>query len=282
MAPYTWDRTAGALLQLFRETKRQTETANEGRQKTPDRRTLLCLVSLGAQPEHWNENKEFASVTDFPKGGPYSSTNPALIRRHLQTATDAGLDFFVVNLQVSSQGLNPTEMEGTRESFKPSKRKRIPQKCPFSLASASRIRRLSAQPSRRCEKNSWARPLYQTSAVAAALVLPERSLHGLFLFPAEGIGSLESRSASDRRRSLIYNKFLPRLLRKFFSGWCLYSPLEVGPLEIREALCTKGYVIFTRTTTRSGLYRLVPGYDDSRIQSYERMHSRRRIGPGEA
>src|SRR4029077_14057190 len=57
------------------------------------------------------------AVTDLPLGGAYSSGDPRVIRRHLQMADDAQLDFLVVNWQVTFQGLNPTELEATRLLF---------------------------------------------------------------------------------------------------------------------------------------------------------------------
>src|SRR6202035_5003399 len=80
--------------------------------------------------QHWNENREFAAVTDLPLKGEYSSTDPRLIRNHLQMAADAHLDFLVVNWQVTFQGVNETELQATRALFAAA------QKAPRPLALA--------------------------------------------------------------------------------------------------------------------------------------------------
>ncbi|HLX38110.1 MAG TPA: glycosyltransferase, partial [Candidatus Binataceae bacterium] len=113
-AHHSWDRSAAELLDLFKDTvSRRNGTAQ---------RPLLGAhyypwYRAGEEPQHWNENREFAAVTDLPIQGTYSSDDPELIATHLKMAAKARLDFLVVNLQITFQGLNPTELNATRMLF---------------------------------------------------------------------------------------------------------------------------------------------------------------------
>lgn len=64
-ADHSWERTAGELLDLFRETV--------SRRASKPRQPLLGAhyypwYHAGDKPQHWNENLEFAAVTDPPRG----------------------------------------------------------------------------------------------------------------------------------------------------------------------------------------------------------------------
>jgi hypothetical protein len=78
-----------------------------------------------------------------------------------------------------------------------------------------------------------------------------------------------------------YHKFLPRLLKGFFSGWCFYSPLQVGPKRMRESIWKETYRDLVEDGGRIRVFTVCPGYDDSPLTSAGRKDSRYRVIPRE-
>ena len=75
---------------------------------------------------------------------------------------------------------------------------------------------------------------------------------------------------------IIFNQFVPRPLRDFFSGWCIYSPLQVGRRPVREGIWTSSYRSFAEDGGRVRVFTICPGYDDTRLASPQRSQSRYR------
>ncbi|HEU5303489.1 MAG TPA: glycosyltransferase [Gemmatimonadales bacterium] len=278
VAPYTWDRTAETLLQVFRDTRRQTTLRRKAEQKPEIGAHYYPWYRAGAKPEHWNENMEFAPVTDMPLGGAYSSTSPVLIRRHLRMATEAGLDFFVVNLQVTFQGLNSTEMKATRTLFRIIEDDGLPFKLSLMVSVAAEDPQVIGEAIETVREEFMASPVYHKSGGRPLFwYYLSGPFMGYFFFHHGDLVHLNRGLHPIAAGALVYNKFLPRLLREFFSGWCLYSPLELGQPTTRKGLWVKGYRDFHEDRKAVRIFSVCPGYDDSRIQSYDRMHNRRRI-----
>ena len=76
---------------------------------------------------------------------------------------------------------------------------------------------------------------------------------------------------------LIFNQFVPRPLRDFFSGWCVYSPLQVGRSTVREAIWTSSYRSFAEDGGAVRAFTICPGYDDTQLASPQRSQSRYRL-----
>ncbi len=75
---------------------------------------------------------------------------------------------------------------------------------------------------------------------------------------------------------IIFNQFVPRPLRNFFSGWCIYSPLQLGQRPVREGIWTSSYRSFAEDGGRVRVFTICPGYDDTRLASPQRSQSRHR------
>jgi hypothetical protein len=114
---YTWDRTASTLLKLFRDTVRPRKCMQASSHITLLGAHYYPWYQAGEQPRHWNENHEFATVMDFPSIGPYTSHDEHLLRYHLRQMLDAGIDFLVVNWQVTFWGVDPVEVAVTQKLF---------------------------------------------------------------------------------------------------------------------------------------------------------------------
>ncbi|MBI2903002.1 MAG: glycosyltransferase [Candidatus Methylomirabilis oxyfera] len=275
---YTWDRTAASLLDLFRET-----TRNGGGQKKTRHKTLLGAhyypwYRAGKDPEHWNENQEFAAVIDFPTAGPYSSGDGRLIRRHLRMAMDAGLDFLVVNWQVTFQGLNPTELEATRKLFETVSENGYPISLALLLAIDTEDPQVIKAALSTARKEFVPSPAY--------LKFQNQPVIWYYLsYPFLGHLFQHHRDLMRLNRGchpvatgpLGYHKFLPRLLKDFFSGWCLYSPLQVGPKRMRESILKETYRDVVEDGGRIRVFTVCPGYDDSRLTSAQRKESKYRV-----
>jgi glycosyltransferase involved in cell wall biosynthesis len=274
-ANHSWERTAAELLELFGETV--------SRRVSRPRRPLLGAhyypwYRTGDQPQHWNENLEFAAVTDPPLKGAYSSVDPGLIRSHLRMAADAQLDFLVVNWQVTFQGLNPTELEATRMLFAAAQKAPRPLTIAILMAintddakaveGALNTLRTEFMPSPVYQRMRG-RPLiwYYLSGPFLGFLFYHRDLLARLTRGFHAIGTGQ----------IIFNQFVPRPLREFFSGWCVYSPLQVGRRTVREAIWTSSYRSFAEDGGAIRVFTVCPGYDDTRLASPQRSQSRYRI-----
>lgn len=274
---YTWDRTAAALLDLFQETMQ-----NGRRRKTARRETLLGAhyypwYKVGKNPQHWNENQEFASVVDFPTDGPYSSEDDDLIHRHLGMALESGLDFLVVNWQVTFQGLNPTEVNATRQLFEAVEAKGNPLSLAILLAIDTEDPRVIESALQAVRKEFVPLPAYQKFRNRPVIwYYLSHPFLGYFFHHYDDLTAINHGCHPIATGTLAYNTFLPRLLKQFFNGWCLYSPLQAGPKRKREAIWKHAYGEFAEDGGLIRVFTVSPGYDDSRLTSAERQEKRRR------
>jgi glycosyltransferase involved in cell wall biosynthesis len=279
VAHYTWDRTADTLLKLFYDTVR-----NDNEKKSGHRTQLGAhyypWYRAGKKPQHWNENQEFAAVTDFPVSGPYSSNSVSLIRRHLQMAADSGIDFFVVNCQVTFEGFNPTELSATRKLFRVVEKEGYPIYLSILLALDTEDPNIIKSSIRTVREEFFSLPVYHRIRNHPILwYFMNDPFLGYFFYHHRELVSLNRNCYPIATGGLPYNKFLPRLLRDFFSGWCLYSPLEAGSEEKRKSAWKGSYMDFSEDGGRILIFTLCPGYDDSRLTHPQRKHNIYRVIP---
>jgi glycosyltransferase involved in cell wall biosynthesis len=277
---YTWDRTAGSLLDLFRETVESRPPHRKSYEKTRLGAHYYPWYRAGKRPEHWNENREFAALTDYPVSGPYSSNTDRVVRRHLAMAQTAGLDFLVVNWQVTSAGLNPTEVTATRRLFAAAEKRGAPLRLAILLAITTEDARVVAEALNTVRSQFMPSPAYhQVRGRPAIWYYLTDSFLGFFFHRYDDVVRLNRGCWSMATGQLIYNKFLPDLLRRFFSGWCIYSPLQVGRKALRDAIWTRAYRDFSEEGGPIRVFTICPGYDDSALTSAERRSGRYRVTP---
>jgi glycosyltransferase involved in cell wall biosynthesis len=277
-ARYTWDRTAASLLDLFRETTRDDGIKKKARGHMRLGAHYYPWYRAGKDPEHWNENQEFAAVMDFPTAGPYSSGDGRLIRRHLRMAMDAGLDFLVVNWQVTFQGLNPTELDATRRLFKTVTENAYPLSLAILLAIDTEDPRVIKAALSTAREEFVSSPAYQKfqNRPVVWYYLSHPFLGYLFQHYRELV-RLNRGCHPIATGPMGYHKFLPRLLKGFFSGWCFYSPLQVGPKRMRESIWKETYRDLVEDGGRIRVFTVCPGYDDSPLTSAQRKGNRYRV-----
>jgi glycosyltransferase involved in cell wall biosynthesis len=273
-AHHSWDRTAAELLDLFNDTVSRRNGAS--------RQPLLGAhyypwYRAGEAPQHWNENREFAAVTDLPLQGMYSSDDPELIRTHLKMAADAHLDFLVVNWQVTSQGLNPTELRATRMLFAASQKARPRIAVAILLAINTDDPNAVEGALKAIRDEFMSSPVYHRVKGRPVLWYYLSGPFLGFLFYHRGLLKRMTRGChAIATGQLIFNQFVPAPLREFFSGWCVYSPLQVGRRGIREAIWTSSYRSFVEDGGDVRVFAICPGYDDTRLASPQRSQSRYR------
>ncbi len=274
-ANYSWERTAGELLNLFRETV--------SRRVARPREPLLGAhyypwYHAGDEPQHWNENREFAAVTDPPFGGAYSSGDPRLVRRHLRMAADAQLDFLVVNWQVTFQGLNPTEVAATRLLFAAAEKADRPLALAILLAINTDDVKVVEGALNTLRAEFMPSPVYQRLRGRPLLwYYLSGPFLGFLFYHRDLLSRLTRGFHAIATGQIIFNQFVPRPLREFFDGWCVYSPLQVGRRTVREAIWTSSYRSFAEDGGAIRMFTVCPGYDDTRLASPQRSQSRYRI-----
>lgn len=284
VAPYTWDRTAEELFDFFRETADGPVVPR--RRRRHEARPLLGAhyypwYSAASPVQHWNENREYAVVSDPPSGGPYTSTDPAVVRRHVADAAKAGLDFFVVNWQIGHAGLDPIEVEATEKLVAEADRAGSPLRFAILLAISTEDPATIRRAIEHARDSFTSRKSYLRDPAGTPL---------LWFFVNDPFLGFLFHHYSDLRRlcrgtrpvaagGLAYNKFLPRHLREFFSGWSLYSPLEVGSPSRWESIWRESYRDFAEDGGELRVFTICPGYDDSRLESLDRERNRHRAVP---
>jgi len=284
VAPYTWDRTADDLFDFFRDTAQRV--AAPRRRIHREGRPLLGAhyypwYSAETPVHHWNENREHAVVVDPPIGGPYSSNDPFTIRRHLADATRAGLDFLVVNWQIGHDGLDPIEVAATERLFDEARRESSSLRFALLLAINTEDPATIVESIEKARDQFTSRAAYLRDPSGTPLLwffVNDPFLGFLFHHYAD-LTRLARGTHAVATGGLAYNKFLPRHFREFFSGWCLYSPLEVGSPARWERIWRESYHDFSEDRGDVRVFTICPGYDDSGLESIDRERNRHRVVP---
>jgi len=80
----------------------------ENKTVEPEKKRVLAfyyswyrLREVSNHKSHWNKinknEKEISDSAHYPEGGPYDSTNPEIIEKHMKQAKEAGIDTFIVS-----------------------------------------------------------------------------------------------------------------------------------------------------------------------------------------
>jgi glycosyltransferase involved in cell wall biosynthesis len=284
---HTWERTADTLMDLFHDTVHD----HVGKKKGNSRKSVdVPRPQLGAHyypwyrsgknPLHWNENPEFAGVTDIPIGGYYSSKSLSVINRHLMQAVRSGIDFFVVNWQVDFRGLNSMELESTEKLFEMVEKKGYPLKLSILLAINAEDPEIIMNAIRHVKKELMPRDSYHRHNKRSLLwYFFNDSFLGHLFHHYKELARLSRGIYSIATGEIAYNKFIPRLVKDFFKGWCFYSPLEVGPKKTRESIWLDSYRCLSEEVEKIPIFTISPGFDDSHLISEERREKKHRHVP---
>jgi glycosyltransferase involved in cell wall biosynthesis len=282
----TWDRTASILMDLFLETAESSRrrggavtAAGESPAGTALGAHYYPWYKAGRNPSHWNENKEHAGVTDYPAGGPYSSTRRAVIERHLRQGVRAGLDFFIINWQVDFRGINPIELEATARLFEAIEESGHPMGLAVMLAFSTEDPDIFLDAIRKVKREFMPRdPYLRHDGHPLLWFYFNDPFQGFFYHYYRELKGLCRGVHPVATGGTPYNKFLPRILSGFFRGWCLYSPLEAASRGRREAVWRDNYRDFSEEENKIRIFTICPGFDDSHLTSVEREEKRiRRI-----
>jgi len=268
----SWDRTADLLFAQLEEIREK-----------PLRTTPIeDDPKLGAHyypwyraddetPTHWNENREFAGTTDLPEGGPYTSADDTVIRRHLEQAVEAGLDHLVVNLQATFQGLSPLELEATERIFDLIESEGSPLEVSILLAVSDDDPDVVERAIETIRREFMPRSCYQKIDEKPVIwyFLSDTFL-GYFYQHHNDLVRLTEGCLAMATGGIVYSKTLPRLMRAFFRGWTPYSPLQAGPSGLRTTMLEDGYRDLAEDPDRVRTFTISPGYDDKHLESRSR------------
>ena len=290
----SWDRTAEQLLELFcrsarrRRGVRVVSRGNGAGGSAPDAGPVqprlgahyFSWYRAGKHPVHWNENRAFSAVTDWPIGGPYSSGCESVINTHLDLAQAAGLDFFVVNWRVDFDGPDPIDVEATQKLFAAAEARARPFQLALLLEFDVEDSDVIQSVIEEVKRDYLTRAAYLRYAGQPVLWygLNQTLLGHLFQHHGE-LEQLHGGVHVVAASKVAYHKFLPRLVREFFHGWCLYSPLEVGSMDDRDSVWRESYRDFEEDGGRVRVFTISPGYDDVHLEIPERCHNRFRLVP---
>ncbi|MDX1734620.1 MAG: glycosyltransferase [Halioglobus sp.] len=274
----TWDNTADDLYSLFEEAViRERQVAG------PEERTLVGAhyypwYDAGRPLRHWNENDDHAAVSDLPLTGAYTSYDPGTAARHVELAERAGIDFLTIDWEVGHRGLNPKDLEATRQLFAQVK------------ASGSSVRltiMLSVHTSLIEPLEEAIRELTLLSCEEAWLPLRGKPVIWFFL-SADFLGCYYAHKEFLEQACAPFNVLtagavtaphhLPADVQEFVKGWSLYVPFRSLQREYWEeewALAYKQQVGDGHAAVR--IFTVSPGYDDAQLTApaRENMQPRR-------
>ncbi len=279
VAAHTWDRTATELSDLFQSVMSKKARNTPIRSDRPKLGAhFYPWYRTGEKPEHWNENREFSAVADHPTNGFYSSNDPAMVRQQAKAAVDAGLDFLVVNWQITFIGANPLEVESTRLLCEIIEKEDLPLSVSLLLAFSTDDTTVIEDVRETVRTEFLGRPSYQTVRGRPVLwyFLSDSFLGSFFhdrkKFNIPGASYIATGGLS-------YSSSLPKLLRDSFQGWCYYSPLQVCDPDSWEHLWRSSYQDAAKLPDAIRTFTVCPGFDDTHLVSEKREALEfRRIG----
>ncbi|MEM7565163.1 MAG: glycosyltransferase, partial [Pseudomonadota bacterium] len=275
---YTWDHTARDLLTLFNRT---LESRNDTTFSKPNRPLLGAhyypWYNTGEDTRHWNENSDYAAVADLPVTGEYSSDDDDLILRHLETVQAAGLDYLVLNMQVSFNGLDPRDIRAVEKFFalaaEHSPNLSICFMLAFDKVSSENIDQVfSYLESRFTTKSNY---LIVRDKPVIWYFLTE-SFIGHFYHHFEQFKTASSAYIRIAAANFCYSKYLSVHYSDFFHGWSIYSPLQISNKKRWEALWSTSHIDFAENCKSDlvGAFTICPGYNDTALTLTERGNSK--------
>ncbi len=267
----TWEKTAGVIFDVLERAASRNARRFHRHAAPVVGAHYYPWYDAGRPMRHWGENTEFATVSDLPVRGAYTSAAEETINRHLDMAEDAGIDFFSINWEVQDNGVHPRDLEATEGLFAAAE------------ARGSRV----ALTLMLTIHTSLSAPIVQTLERARALSqrgpwLRLRARPVLWFFvSADFFGSYYALKAEFETRckafvvvatgSISAPEYLPADVREFVNGWCLFVPFRVGPAAEWDRRWQEAYRHHTMDVSDPiRVFTVCPGYDDMHLNSAHR------------
>jgi len=282
---YTWDHTARNLLGLFKRTQIKQQNIQHSLVSQP----LLGAhyypwYGAGSDVRHWNENTEYGSVTDLPVLGMYSSADSSVIEKHLYWIERAGLDYLVVNLQVSFDGLDEREMQAVDLLFESAARL-MPELSICFMLSCDNADSNSIESALRDidEKYTQRENYFHLGSKPVLWFFISESFIGHFYHHYTVLNESTRHYQRIAAAGFCYTKDLPRHYVEFFDSWTLYSPLQISTESTWEALWDASYQDFIEDKQGKEIrsFTLSPGFNDTGLTLTQRSRSQFRDIPRE-
>ena len=282
---FTWDHTARNLLNLFKKT-----LTNQRRViSSTGFRTLLGAhyypwYGTGENERHWNENSDFATVEDLPIQGAYSSNDRNLVTNHLTWAEQAGLDYLVVNLQVTGGGLDADELEAVDLLFDMAAENAPGLSICFMLSCEKADSNSINTALKWLDDNYISRPNYlRLRSRPVIWFFITESFIGHFFHNYSELTETTKEYYRVAASGFCYSKYLPNHYSEYFDGWSIYSPLQVSIPDNWEPLWKTSHRDFVEDKPGKALqvFTICPGFDDTGLTHSQRTHAEFRKIPRE-
>ncbi len=274
---YTWDHTASNLLSLFNSTLGDQEKLADADQFRP----LLGAhyypwYQTGEQTRHWNENEDYAVVADLPVQGEYSSNDAQLITRHLSLVEQSGLDYLVINLQITHSGLDEQELSAADLLFEIAAQSMPELSLCFMLSYDKADSETINESFAILEKRYVSKENYlKLHSKPVIWYFVSESFIGHFYHHYAKLNESTIEYHRIAASSSCYNKYLPAHYNEFFDGWSVYSPLQVSSPPMWRNMWETSYEDFIEDNQGDciNVFTLSPGYDDTALTLKQRSNS---------
>jgi len=270
---HTWDNTALQILDFIKEVHRKRKKNISASFLPQIGAFYYPWYQSGEKRRHWNENSEYSALKDFPIGGPYTSTDPAILSNHIKLAVEAGLDFLVINWEVSFEGLHPMDLEATRKLFDSVEK----SSCSLKLAIMIRFKTESFILVKRYMEVLRNEFIIRPSYLKKGKQFPvwyflNNAFIGTFYRAYKKFESLNQNIIPIAVGSIVYKPSVPKHIRKFFKGWQFYSPLQICSPNDWYSYWMNNYYVFCEHSSPDSIrtFTICPGYDDTQLTNYKR------------
>ena len=198
---------------------------------------------------------------------------------HLDLAEEAGLDYLVINLQVSGTGLDPHELRAV-ETFFEMVAERSPDLSLCFMVTCEKANSQSIDSSLDwLEENYLHHPNYLHLELRPVLwFFITESFIGHFFYNFNSFSESTRNYQCIAASGFCFSKCLPNHYSEFFDGWSLYSPLQIADPEECESLWDSSYHEFSEIKAGEGLgvFTVCPGFDDSGLTQPQRLNTEHR------
>ena len=203
-----------------------------------------------------------------------------VVEQHLDLAHQAGLDYFVINLQITATGLDENELNAAEVMFDAVSQRDQQFSLCFMLSCDKADSQSINAAIDHLENRFVSHPCYlrlQNKPVMWFFI--SESFIGHFFHHYSQLSKSMQQYVRIAASSFCFTKNLTRHYGEFFDAWTLYSPLQISLGSKREVFWKSSYQDFIEENSNQGFgaFTLCPGYDDTGLTLHQRNSSEIRV-----
>ncbi|MCP4194845.1 MAG: glycosyltransferase [Planctomycetaceae bacterium] len=274
----TWDATADKLYSLFNRALESTKVPSNVQSRPLVGAHYYPWYDAGRPRRHWNENSEYAAVIDFPMEGVYTSHDIKTIKRHLDLAEEAGLDFLVVNWEIGHMGVNPNDLQTTRQLFAAAETRKGRVKLAITLSLHTTLEKPILESIAEFQKLAESSVWLRQRGKPALWYFISTDFFGCYFSNKK---LLEESCASFvvlATGAVPVPRHLPLDLQEFVDGWSLYNPFNSTAHDEWERHVKTAYD--HHAAVKPDPIRIIavsPGYEDWQLTAPARKNGLRKV-----